>query len=252
MGTELAGRVALVTGAGRGIGRAIAAAMAREGAHAIALDLKEADLAETVATIRGAGGRADSRVLDITDSAAVRRTVDALAAAYGGIDTVVNNAAWLRYQPLADIDEATLDRMFAVAVKGPVFMAQAAVPHMLRRGGGTIVNLSSSAAIRATPASASYCAVKAAVAGLTRQLAVDLGPHNIRVNAIAPGFIETPAAVAKVGAEGIARRLAITPLGRLGAAEDIAELATFLASGRSAYVTGEVILADGGRANAAL
>ncbi|EBA06761.1 SDR family NAD(P)-dependent oxidoreductase [Sagittula stellata] len=245
-------RVALVTGSGRGIGRVIAAALAAEGCHVWCLDLKEDDLKETVGAIRDAGGQAEYRVLDISDRAAVHEGVAAISEEGGRIDILVNNAAWIRYEPLADVEERALDRMLNVGVKGMIWMCQAVEGPMAAAGGGAIVNISSSAGIRATPNSIGYCAVKAAVTGITRQLATDLGARGIRVNGVAPGFIETPAAVKNIGEEGVRKRLAVTPLGRAGQPQDIADLVAYLASDKAAYVTGEVILADGGRANAAM
>ncbi|MCO6385289.1 SDR family NAD(P)-dependent oxidoreductase [Oceanicola sp. 502str15] len=252
MDTGLNGKSAIVTGAARGIGAQISQALAAEGMRVLCVDLRQEDLEDRVARIREGGGDAVAVTADITDRSAVEALVNKAESEHGGLHVVVNNAAWVRYQPLSEIDEETLDRMYSVGLKAMIWLVQAAAPAMTNAGGGAIINIASSAAVRATPASAAYCAIKAAVAGLTRQLAVDLGPAGIRANAIAPGFINTPVAVRNIGQEGIARRMAITPLGRLGETSDIADLAVFLASERSAFITGETILADGGRANASL
>ncbi|MCB1475790.1 MAG: SDR family oxidoreductase [Rhodobiaceae bacterium] len=242
----LDGKIALVTGGGRGIGRAIADAMAREGAHVIIADIVADRVAEAAEEMRAAGAKAEGLALDIGDREAVQKALASVAEKHGGIDVVVNNAVWIRYQALPDIDEETLDRMLRVGVKGMIWMSQAAGPYMAKRGGGAIVNICSTAAIAATANSVAYAAVKGAVAALTRALAVDLGVDGTRANAIAPGFIETPAAVKNIGEHGMSKRREVTPLQKLGKVEDIANLAVFLASGRAGHITGELITVDGG------
>jgi len=240
----LAGRVALVTGAGNGIGQAIALTLAREGAIVGVNDLKPDFTARTVALIREAGGTA----IDLPGDAAVRETVRAavlgLAASQGRFDIMVNNAAWVRYEPIASITEKTLDRMVAIGFSGVVWGIQAAAEAMAQ--GGSIVNIASSAAFLGLPSALLYCGIKAGVTGLTRSAATDLGPQGIRVNAIAPGSTRTEAVMAKLSEEKIAMRVARTPLRRMGEVDDIAQAALYLASDRSSYVSGSVMMVDGG------
>lgn len=252
MEKRLAGRVAIVTGAGRGIGQGIAETFARHGATVACLDLHEERVNRVVSDITAQGGQARGYAVNVADRTAVHNVVADVKQAFGNLDILVNNAAWVRYQPLESVDQETVDRMFDVGVKAMIWTTQAAAPLLCASGRGAVINISSSAAIRATPDSAAYCAVKGAVAGLTRQLALDLGQHNVHVNAIAPGFVQTEAARRNVPREAVDRRLATTPLGRLSEVDDIADLALFLASSESRFVNGEVILADGGRAMAAL
>ncbi len=170
----------------------------------------------------------------------------------GPVGLLVNNAAWIRYQPVADIDDETLERMLAVGVKGMVWTMQAALPGLQRSGHGAVVNICSTAATRATADSIAYCAVKGAVAGLTRAAAIDLGRAGVRVNAVAPAFVPTPAALANFSGEAVARRVQSTPLGRLATPQEIAAVVAFLCSDDASFINGELITADGGRSNAAL
>lgn len=252
MTQRLAGRIAVVTGAGGGIGRAIAQAYAEEGAAVACLDISAARAGETANLITAAGGHAKAFSGDVGVRDTVHSLIDTVEAELGGIDILVNNAAWMRHQALDAVDEATMDRTFRVCVSAAIWGAQAVAAKMTRRGGGAIVNISSTVAIRANPDSAAYCAVKGAVAGLTRQLALDLGKAGIRVNAIAPGFVSTPVAIKNIGEAGIARRLQTTPLGRLCRPEEIASVAVFLATAESSFINGEIIVVDGGRSAAAL
>lgn len=249
---RLAGKVAIVTGAGGGIGRAIAQCYAGQGASVACVDISESRAEGTVKLISADGGLAKAFFGDVGVRDVVHFLVNSVEAEFGGIDILVNDAAWMRHQALDVVDEATMDRMFRVCVSAAIWGAQAVAPKMAKRGGGSIVNLCSTVAIRANPDSAAYCAVKGAVAGLTRQLALDLGKASIRVNAIAPGFVSTPIAIKNIGEAGIARRLQTTPLGRLCGPEEIASVALFLATPESSFVNGEIIVVDGGRSAAAL
>ena len=162
------------------------------------------------------------------------------------VAALVNNAVWARFHPLADLDVETAERMFAVGVQGLFWTMQAAAPQMERRGGGSIVNLSSVSAYHPAKDSVAYSAVKAGVVGLSRAAAVELSPKKIRVNAICPGMIGTPASIAQFDEATIGTRQAEMPLGRFGEPDEIASLATFLASDDASYVQGAVIVADGG------
>ena len=162
------------------------------------------------------------------------------------ISVLVNNAVWARFLPLAEIDEETSRRMLAVSVEALFWTTQAAAPQMARNGGGAIVNLTSVSAAHPARHSITYSAVKAGVTGLTRACAMELGPLGIRVNAIAPGMIDTPASIAQFDEATIVTRQAEMPLGRFGAPEEIAALAAFLASDEASYLQGAIVTADGG------
>lgn len=241
---KLGGRVALVTGAGNGIGRAIAQAFAAEGAVVGVNDFKGEAAAKTVAAIEEAGGRAETLPGDASDRETVRAMILGLAARHGRFDIVVNNAAWVRYEPIEGISQKTYDRMTGIGFGGIVWSIQAAAEAMTK--GGSIINIASSAAYLGMANAMMYCGLKAGVTGLTRAASVELGPKGIRVNAIAPGSTRTEQVVAMLTPEMVEKRLARTPLRRLGETRDIAEAALFLASDSSSWVTGTTMLVDGG------
>jgi len=236
--------VAVVTGAGRGIGEAIAARLAGDGWIVIAVD-RDAEGVERLE--RGVGvGRVHAVRADVTDRAAVASLIDDVLARFGRVDAVVNNAMWVRYAPLAEMTEDTLDGMFAIGVKAPFWMTQAVLPHFRRRGAGAIVNVSSPAATRGFDGSSAYSAVKGAVTSLTLQASRELGPDGIRVNAIVPGAVPTPGAREVVDDEGYEIRRAMTALRRLGTPDDIAGAVAFLVGPDAAFVTGHLLHVDGG------
>jgi NAD(P)-dependent dehydrogenase (short-subunit alcohol dehydrogenase family) len=235
---DLAGKIAVVTGAGGGIGRAMAAAFRQQGATVVATDLDLEALS---------GVDADCRQLDVTQAQAVRELADAVAAQYGALDVWVNNAGFMARMPALDLDEAAWQRTMDINLKGTFFGAQAAARHMIAQGSGAIINLSSYAGVKPRPNCADYAAAKAGVAHLTQCLALEWSPKGLRVNAIAPGFIETPMsswmhADAATYAEYVER----LPARRVGQPSDIADAALYLASQASGYVTGHVLMVDGG------
>lgn len=245
MSENLSGQVILVTGAGRGIGGAAARLLASRGAAVGVFDIA-ADLAnETADAIKAAGGKALAIVADAADRRAVFDAAAALRDVFGPLTGVVNDAIWIRYGPVEGIEEEVLDRMLAVGIKGPIWGVQALLAH---RGDkpASIVNLASPAADLGMANTASYTSVKGAIVALTRQLAVELGPQGIRVNAVAPGAVPTPGARAIVDEVGYAKRRAQTPLGRLGEEDDIAKAIAFLLGPDAGFITGEVLHADGG------
>lgn len=244
---RLAGKVALVTGGGRGLGRAIGLAFAREGAHVGVLDLKDEVAQDAVATITAEGGSAVAITGNVAKREDVFRAVETLKDAFGGLDILVNNAMWNRYGPLEEQTEEMIGRMIDVGLKGVVWGYQAALPHMIAAGGGSIINIGSPSSMLAMKHGVMYSAIKAAVLGMTRSGAAEFGPHNIRVNAIAPGSTPTEGANLVVTEEGWERRRARVPLGRLGRPEDIASAAVFLASDEAGFITGDMLFVDGGQ-----
>ena len=244
MAGKLEGRVALVTGAGNGIGRGIAMKFAAEGAIVGVNDFKGEAAAATVAAIQAAGGQAEILPGDASARETVRDLVLGLAARHGRFDIVVNNAAWVRYEPILGISQKSYDRMTGIGFGGIVWSIQAAAEAMAK--GGSIINIASSAAFLGMENAMIYCGIKAGVTGLTRAASVELGPRGIRVNAIAPGSTQTEQVVSMLTPEMVEKRLARTPLRRLGEVEDIARAALFLASDESSWVTGTTMLVDGG------
>jgi NAD(P)-dependent dehydrogenase (short-subunit alcohol dehydrogenase family) len=245
---RLAGKVALVTGGAHGIGRAIATGLAAEGA-AVAVNYSRSGeaAAEAVAEIEDAGGRAIAVKADVSDRAACDRLVAETVDAFGTVDVLVNNAGISVEKPFLEVTEEEWDRLMAVNVKGVFLCTQRVLPIMLERGSGKIINLSSISAEVGDLETSAYCATKGAVAALTRQLALELGPHGINVNALGPGVIETAMNDDLLRNPASAREVVRSiPLGRLGAAADVAPAAVFLASEESDYLTGTTIYVDGG------
>jgi 3-oxoacyl-[acyl-carrier protein] reductase len=244
---RFANRVCVVTGAARGIGLAIAERLGREGGRIAALDVSARRLEPSAAELAAKGIEVRGYGVDVSDRAAVRAEFDRIEGDFGApIAVLVNNAVWARFVPLAEIDEETSRRMLSVGVEGLIWTTQAAAPQIARNGGGAIVNLTSVSATHPAKHSIAYSAVKAGVTGLTRACAMELGPSGIRVNAIAPGMVGTPASVAQFDEATIAVRQAEMPLGRFGAPEEIAALVAFLASDEASYLHGAVVTADGG------
>ena len=245
---RLAGKIALVTGGASGFGAGIARTFAREGAKVAILDLNGPGAKEVASSI-GANARAIQG--DVTAARDVAAGVENVVAAHGRLDIVVNNAGWThRNQPMLNVGEAEFDRVFAVNVKSIFHMAHAAIPVMRRQGGGTIINIGSTAGIRPRPGLAWYNATKGAVNLLSRSMAVELAPDKIRVNCVAPVAGETGLLAAFMGEdtpEMRAKFVATIPLGRLSRPDDVANACLYLASDEAALVTGVVLEVDGGR-----
>jgi NAD(P)-dependent dehydrogenase (short-subunit alcohol dehydrogenase family) len=246
---RLKDKVAIVTGAARGIGLACARRFAAEGARVMLADIDAKAGEEAARAIQGAGGAAQFFPCDVGDKGRVEALIDAAVQDFGGLDIAVNNAAILHTCDFLDIAEADFDRVVRVNLKGYFLVGQAAARRMAQQGrGGAIVNMSSVNAVMAIPSIASYVICKGAVNQLTKVMAIALAAKNIRVNAIGPGTIATEMA-AQVMADDAARTkiLSRTPLGRLGTPDEIAAVAVFLASDESSYITGQTIYPDGGR-----
>ena len=244
---SLEGRVALVTGAGRGSGQGIAKGLAAHGARCVCAARTRPQLDETVAAIRAAGGDALAVELDMADLDAVRRGVEATLAQYGQLDILVNNAGMNIREPLQEVAEAHYDRIMDVNLKGLFFLSRMAAEDMIPRKQGKIINIGSLTTGIALHGVSVYTATKGAVGQLTKAQALELGPHNIQVNAICPGFILTPL-TEKLWSDPTMRAWGEgrTPAGRLGNPEDLVGTAVFLASAASDFVTGQHIYVDGG------
>jgi 3-oxoacyl-[acyl-carrier protein] reductase len=244
---RLKDKVAIVTGAGSGMGEAIAHTYAREGAKVAVLDVNE-QAANKVASAIGAAALAVA--CDVTNKADIVRAVEMTEKKFGVTDILVNNAGVAHVnKPLMEIDEREFDRVFDVNVKGLFVFTQAVVPAMRNKGGGVIVNVGSTAGLRPRPGLSAYNATKGAVHNLTKTLAVELAPDKIRVCAIAPVATDTPLLPTFLGpAPGQREKfIATVPLGRLATSQDIADAALFLASPEAKFLTGNIMEVDGGR-----
>ena len=249
--TKLAGKVALVTGGARGIGRAICEAYAAAGAMVVAADISEDDARKTAKAV---GGMAVA--MDVADMDSITAGIAAVKAECGGIDILVNNAGIFNMASIDKITHEDYRQQYDVNVGGTIFTCQAAVPLMKRRGGGTIINFASQAGRRGEANVTIYCSTKAAVISITQSLALELASDNIRVNAIAPGVIDTPMwkhvdsqfAVYEHKPLGQKKREVgeAVPLGRMGDPEDVAAPCVFLASDDARYITAQTLNVDGG------
>ena len=239
-------KIALVTGASRGIGRGIALQLAREGWDVCVNYSKERQAAdEVVAAIKAIGQNVIAVQADVADSAAVNAMVRTTEAQLGPVSLLVNNAGISSIGLFQDVTDEMWDRYMAINLGGARNTIRAVLPHMLHEKSGCIINISSIWGLRGAICEVAYSCTKAALIGLTRSLALELGPSHIRVNCVAPGVINTDM-VQSLGQETLDDLASQTPLGRLGTAEDVAHAVAFFASEKASFITGQILTADGG------
>ena len=249
---RLAGKVAIVTGAGSGFGEGIAKRFAEEGAKVVVNDIVEPGAKRVVREIEASGGTAASVIADVSKDADVKRLVESALESYGRLDIVVNNAGTThRNRPMLEVEEDEFDRIYAVNVKSLFLTAKHAVPHFRSAGGGCFVNIASTAGVRPRPGLTWYNGSKGAAIVTSRSMAAELGPDKIRVNVINPVIGETGLLEMFMGVpdtpENRKKFIATIPLGRMSKPLDIANAAVFLASDEAAFITGACLEVDGGR-----
>jgi meso-butanediol dehydrogenase/(S,S)-butanediol dehydrogenase/diacetyl reductase len=247
---DLSGQHVFVTGAARGLGRSVAEKLASCGATVAVTDVDAAGCDAVVKGIRAAGGAAFAYPFDVAMRDEFMQAAAQFAQACGRIDAMVNNAMLLRYEPVDKITPETLNRMTAIGINGSIWGAQALLKHYDAARGGTIINMASPVAEKGFPNTAAYSLVKGAIVTLTKVLAAELGPRNVRVNAIAPGSVPTPGALGLNDKAEYERRMHSIPLRRLGREQDNAEACAFLLSGAASFINGEILHVDGGIAAA--
>jgi NAD(P)-dependent dehydrogenase (short-subunit alcohol dehydrogenase family) len=253
---NLTGKLAVVTGSGSGIGQAISAVFSRQGAHIIALDVDTAAADRTVDAIRSAGGKADAIACDVADAAQVRATFAEIDRAWHHLDILVNNAGIAHVGNIEQTSEEDFDRLYRVNVKGVFLCSQAALPVMLREKGGVILNLASIVALVGVADRFAYSMSKGAVHTMTKSIAVDYVKRNIRCNCICPARVHTSFVDQFVARHYAGREKEMLqqlseyqPMGRMGTAEEVAQLALYLCSDEAAFVTGQAYPIDGGVLN---
>jgi meso-butanediol dehydrogenase/(S,S)-butanediol dehydrogenase/diacetyl reductase len=249
--TRLKDKVAIITGGGTGIGRAIASAFGREGAKVAVLGRRREALESVARELSGKGAQVNAVVCDVTQSSAIAEAVADVERSFGRINVLVNNAGALSVTTVESISEEDWDRVIATNLKGPFLMTRAVLPALRRAGGGSIINIGSVLGLVAMKDRAAYCASKGGVTLLTKAMALDHAHENIRVNCICPAVVETELikglfSATEEGTKLREARAATLPLGRLGQPQDIAELAVLLASDESSWMTGTAIPVDGG------
>ena len=242
----LAGKVAVVTGAASGIGRAIAEGLARAGARVAVLDLNEAGARDTVAAIERGGGAASAHRVDITDVAQVDATIDAVAAGAGGLHVLVNCAGWDAPKPFVETTPEFWDRILALNLRGPIACTHAVLPHMIRQEYGKIVSIASDAGRVGSTGEAVYSAAKGGIIAFTKSLAREMARHQVRVNCVCPGPTDTALFASFAGPKLREALTKAIPFRRLGQPTDVANMVAFLASDEASFVTGQTVSVSGG------
>jgi 3-oxoacyl-[acyl-carrier protein] reductase len=242
--SELSGKVAIVTGAGKNIGRAIALSLAAEGAT-VAVNTREsrADAENVVKEIRAAGGKAEVFMADVADGAAVQAMVDGVAKQFGRLDMLVLNAAYRNEVPFIDMGIEDWRRVMSTTLDGTFYSIKAALPHMIASGGGNIITLGGAKALSASPHRVHVATAKHGLVGLTRTLAKELAEYGIRVNCVSPGPIDTSRPLSRTDAKTPAKHI---PVGRLGVPDDIAAMVRFLCCDSGSFITGQTLHVNGG------
>lgn len=244
----LLGRTAMVTGAGRGLGRAMALALADSGADVVLASRSEGQLADVADEVKERGRRALAVPTDVTDAAAVERLTDAALAEFGRLDVLVNNSGIIASTPLLEQAPEEWDRVMATNVRGTFLVTRAVGAHMVAQGAGKIINVASNWAFKGVPHHAAYCASKAAIVSLTRSVAVEWARHNVQVNALAPGYFATDMnAELRADEQALARVLRSVPARRMGRADELSAWLVLLAGPASDFMTGETVVIDGGQ-----
>ncbi|OZE92417.1 hypothetical protein CH298_02435 [Rhodococcoides fascians] len=248
---QLLDKNVVITGAATGIGRATATLFAREGASLVLADINDDELARTAESVTAASGQARTYRTDVSSAADVAALIAYAESEIGGVDVIVNSAGVQRSGPIGTFAESDWDLMFAVNPKSCFLLAQFGVPALARRGGGAIVNIASIAGIKGGPGQTAYSASKGAIIAFSKALAAEVAPDNIRVNSLAPGWVDTPfnkPAIDNMGGPAAQAALieATVPLRRQGTVEEIAAAALFLAGPSSSYMTGQTLVIDGG------
>jgi NAD(P)-dependent dehydrogenase (short-subunit alcohol dehydrogenase family) len=246
-------KVVVVTGAGSGIGRACAEGFAAEGAKVVIVDVNPSAADAVVEQIESGGGQAAALIADVSKAVDARKIAQEAVARFGGIDCLVNNAGIQTYGTVVDTDEETWDRTLNINLKGVFLVSKYCIPEIAKRGGGAVVNMGSVQGIRTQRNVAAYTATKGAILALTRTMALDHAAQNIRVNAVAPGSVDTPMLRWAAGLfepddpdSAIEKWMALHPLGRVARSSEIAQVVMFLASDQASFVTGATIVVDGG------
>lgn len=253
---RLADKVAVITGAGRGIGRAIALRLARDGADVLVSDIDPASAEETAAEVRALGRKASSLAVDVSKRGDTEAMAQRALADLGRIDILVNNAGIVQVKPWLELTDEDFDRMYSVNVKGVFFASQAVAPHLMAQKSGRIINLASLAAKLGRPPFLHYSSSKAAVVNVTRGMALSLAPYNVTCNSVCPGIVDTKmweyldealgSVEGRAKGETLEHRRTTIPLGRLETPEDVADVVAFLASDDARYITGQSLQVDGG------